>query len=178
MSAPSLESQRVLLRHWKDSDLIPWVSMNADPETLVFFPRTRTPEESTKGFEYERNFLLENNYGLWAAEEKTSGEFMGFVGIAWLELPTLADPRCREIGWRLAKRYWGKGYATEAAKVVLEYARYSLNITELYSVTSDLNLPSINVMKKIGLRERPELGFLHPRVPDDSPLKPHVVYSM
>jgi len=178
MSAPSLESQRVLLRQWKDSDLIPWVSMNADPETLVFFPRTSTPEESTNGFAYVRNFLLENNYGLWEAEEKSSGEFMGFVGITWLELPTLAYPKCREIGWRLAKRYWGKGYATEAAKVVLEYARHSINITELYSVTAELNLPSINVMKKIGLRERPELGFLHPRVADDSPLKPHVVYSM
>jgi len=127
--------------------------MNADPETLVFFPRTRTPEESIKGFEYEKQFLLDNDYGLWAAQEKSSGEFMGFVGIAWLQLPTLADPSCREIGWRLAKRYWGNGYATEAALAVLDYAIRVLQVRELYSITSELNLPSINVMRKKRTKE-------------------------
>jgi len=178
VSAPVIETDRVKLRHWQDEDLASWISMNADAETLVYFPRTVPPEISTEGFHYEKQFLLENDCGLWAAEEKSSGKFMGFVGIAWIEIPTLEVPECREIGWRLAKEFWGKGYATEAARAVLKYACEDLGMHELYSVTSILNKPSINVMQKIGLRERADLAFMHPRVPKESPLRPHVVYSL
>ena len=103
---------------------------------------------------------------------------MGIVGIAWIEIPTLPTPKCLEIGWRFGKAFWGNGYATEAAKEVLRYAIEELGVNELYSITSIHNLPSINVMKKIGLRERHELNFLHPRVEEGSPLRPHVVYSL
>jgi len=178
MPAPIIETSRVLLRHWGDEDLEPWIVMNADPETMLFFPRTSAAEESTASFQRLKNNLQANDFGLWAAEEKLSGEFMGFVGISWQGIPTLSEPKCQEIGWRLAKRYWGNGYATEAATEVLNYASKTLKLTELYSITSELNLPSINVMKKIGLQPRPELSFLHPRVPEGSPLRPHVVYSL
>ena len=84
---------------------------------------------------------------------------------------------CHEIGWRLDKKYWGKGYATEAAKVVLAYGLAELKLEEIFSFTAKGNLPSVNVMRKIGLHERPELAFEHPRIPDESPVKSHVVYS-
>lgn len=178
MSAPNFESSRVLLRHWQDQDLPSWIEMNSDPETMIFFPRPRTAEESTESFEKLRSNLMVNEYGLWAAEEKSSGMFMGFVGISWQEVPTLAEPKCQEIGWRLAKKFWGNGYATEAARVVLDYAIETLKVEELYSITSVLNTPSINVMKKIGLIERPELKFQHPGIPEGNPLRPHLVHSL
>ena len=84
---------------------------------------------------------------------------------------------CQEIGWRLDKKYWGKGYATEAAKVVLNFGLADIGLPEIYSYAAKSNLPSINVMRKIGLRERPDLAFEHPKIAAGSPVKSHVVYS-
>ena len=85
---------------------------------------------------------------------------------------------CKEIGWRLDKRYWNKGLATEAAKTALEFVTKDLGIEEIYSYTSHLNLPSENVMKKIGLRSRPDLTFDHPRIELGNSHRRHIVYSL
>jgi len=175
--ALELESSRVLLRGWKESDLTPWIALNLDPENLKYFPRTYSAEESRASFLRIRDLLNENSLGLWAAEEKSSGEFMGFVGLMQHNIPGIAFMPCCEIGWRLDRKYWGKGYATEAATVVLGYGLNELKLEEIFSFTARGNSPSINVMQKIGLRERPELAFEHPRIPDESPVKSHVVYS-
>jgi ribosomal-protein-alanine N-acetyltransferase len=175
--AQELETSRVLLRHWREEDFLPWAELNADPLTMRYFPRLLQPEESKQSLERIRSFLASHDFGLWAAEEKSSGQFMGFIGITRTNIPTLPTPECNEIGWRLDKRFWGKGYATEAATEVRSYVQDKLNMNEIYSMTSTLNIPSINVMRKIGLHERPELDFLNPRVPEENPLRPHVVYS-
>jgi ribosomal-protein-alanine N-acetyltransferase len=175
--AIQLSSDRVLLREWVESDLQPWIVLNLDPENLHFFPRVYSAEESRASFIRISELLSQNPFGLWAAEEKSSREFMGFVGIAEQDITGVSFMPCVEIGWRLDKKYWGKGYATEAAKVVLNYGVSALGLKEIYSYTAISNLPSISVMKKIGLRARPELAFAHPRIEDASPVKEHVVYS-
>ena len=175
--AIELQTPRVLLRAWKESDLAPWVALNSDAENMRYFPRTYTSEESHASFQRFRELLDSNPFGLWAAEEKSSGAFMGFVGLAHQDLPGVSFMPCNEIGWRLDKNYWGKGYATEAAKTVLEFGLKELNLPIIYSYTALQNLPSINVMRKIGLRERPELTFEHPKIPDGNPVKTHLVYS-
>jgi RimJ/RimL family protein N-acetyltransferase len=175
--AKPLQSERVLLREWRESDVAPWIALNLDAENLKYFPRVYSVEESLASYMRIRDLLNENSFGLWAAEEKSSGEFMGFVGLMHHNIPDISFMPCYEIGWRLDKKYWGKGYATEAAKVVLAFGLEQLELEKIYSFTAKGNLPSIKVMKKIGLQERPELAFEHPRVPDESPLKSHVVYS-
>jgi len=175
--AVQLETPRVLLRSWKESDLEPWIALNADAENLRFFPRLYSAEESRTSHARISDLLAENPFGLWAAEEKLSGEFMGFVGLARQEIPGVTFMPCHEIGWRLDKKYWGKGYATEAAKIVLDFGLREIGLSKIFSFTAAQNLPSINVMKKIGLLERPELDFAHPRIDDASPVKFHVVYS-
>ena len=175
--ATQLETPRVLLRSWQESDVEPWISLNSDAENLRYFPRLYSAEESRASHARIRDLLDDNPFGLWAAEEKSSGEFMGFVGLARQEIPGVSFMPCHEIGWRLDKRYWGKGYATEAAQEVLDFGLGDLGLKEIFSFTAAQNLPSINVMKKIGLRERPELNFAHPRIDDASPVKFHVVYS-
>lgn len=175
--AIELESERVLLRGWKESDLEPWIALNLDPENLRYFPRIYSPEESRVSYSRIKEIFDSGPIGLWAAEEKSSGEFMGFVGIARQDIPGVSFMPCHEIGWRLDKQYWGQGYATEAARVVLDYGLNQVGLAEIYSFTAVHNLPSINVMKKIGLHERPELAFAHPRIEDSSPVKNHVVYS-
>lgn len=175
--AKELESPRVLLREWRDDDLAPWITLNSDPINLKYFPRTYTPEESTASFQRIRERLDSNDFGLWAAEEKSSGNFMGFVGIASQNLDGVSFMPCHEIGWRLDKEFWGRGYATEAAKVALDFALNELHIPVIYSYTAIANEPSINVMRKIGLHFRPDLEFDHPNIPEGSPVKRHLVYS-
>ena len=172
-----LESERVLLREWLATDLDPWIALNLDPENLRYFPRVYTEEESRASFDRISDRLNSNQYGLWAAVEKVSGDFMGFVGIANQDIAGVAFMPCQEIGWRLDKKFWGKGYATEAAKVVLEFGLNDIGLSKIYSYAATSNTPSINVMRKIGLRERPELAFEHPKIEVGSPVKSHVVYS-
>ena len=177
MDLIQIKSERVLLRHWKASDLEPWIALNLDPKNLRYFPRTYSAEESLESFKRISESLEKNEYGLWAAEEKSSGEFMGFIGLAKADIPGVSFMPCYEIGWRLDKKYWGNGYATEGAKVALAYGLTELEIPTIYSYTSIHNLPSINVMKKIGLRERPELAFEHPRIEVGNPARSALVYS-
>jgi len=172
-----LESDRILLRQWQENDLEPWIALNLDSDNLRYFPRTFSAEESADSFKRISEALEKNQYGLWAVEEKSSGEFMGFIGFAKQDLPGVSFMPCDEIGWRLDRKYWGKGYATEGAKVALAYGLTELEIATIYSYTSISNLPSINVMKKIGLHERPELAFEHPRIDIGSPVRSHLVYS-
>ena len=175
--AIQIETDRVLLRHWIAEDLPIWIAQNSDPENLQYFPRVYSAEESTESFNRLKKTLEEDQFGLWAAVEKSSGQFMGFIGIAERNHEGIAFMPCREIGWRLDKKFWGKGYATEAARVVLEYGVHQLNLGEIVSYTAALNEPSINVMRKIGLRFRPDLAFEHPHIEVGNPLRTHVVYS-
>jgi len=175
--AVELETPRVLLRSWLDSDLEPWIALNADAENLRYFPRLYSAEESRASNARIRDLLADNPFGLWAAEEKSSGEFMGFVGLARQEIPGVSFMPCHEIGWRLDKKYWGKGYATEAAKVVLDFGLRDIGLNEIFSFTAEQNQPSRNVMEKIGLRRRAELDFDHPRIEVGNPVRFHVVYS-
>ena len=82
-----------------------------------------------------------------------------------------------EIGWRLSSKYWGKGYATEAARAVLDYAFNVLNIEQLVSFTTEKNVKSRRVMKKLGMTHNSVDDFDHPKLNNDSPLKPHVLYK-
>lgn len=175
--AIELLSARVRLRGWQDSDVGPWIAMNADPVTTRFYERPWTPEESEQSFARNRDFLNEHTCGLWAAEELASGLFMGYVGVADRNHAGISFMPCREIGWRLHRDFWGKGYATEAARVVLAQVMADAAITEVFSYTAVINSPSINVMRKIGLRERTELAFVHPAVEPGHKLGPHIVYS-
>lgn len=151
--------------------------MNSDPITLRYFERTDTKEESEASFERIKSDLALHEFGLWAVEEKETGNFMGFIGLSEKYIEGVSFTPCIEIGWRLDKAYWGRGYATEGALEVLKFGLENLQIDQIYSYTAQINTPSINVMKKIGLIERPELEFEHPKISLGDNLRKHVVYS-
>jgi RimJ/RimL family protein N-acetyltransferase len=175
--AQELNSTRLKLRNWQVDDLPLWIAMNSDPITLKYFPRTHTKEESEVSFERFKSFLELHEFGLWAAEEKETGNFMGFIGLSEQNLEGISFTPCIEIGWRLDKAFWGRGYATEGAREVLRFAQENLKIGQIYSYTARINAPSINVMKKIELKERPELDFDHPKIDAGEPTRNHVVFS-
>ena len=174
--AEELETERLLLRNWRDSDLETWIEMNQDVEVMRYFPKPLTREEATAMRGRFQIFLDEHEYGFWAVEVKGLDPFIGFVGLNDPRLD-LTDMPSVEIGWRLHKSAWGKGYASEAATRALSFGLKELRIPEIVSFTSTINRPSMKVMERIGLHRRTDLDFEHPRVEEGHILRPHVVYS-
>lgn len=106
-------------------------------------------------------------------EVKESKEFIGFIGFHRPSFEADFTP-CIEIGWRLKRDAWGKGYATEGAKACLKYGFTELNFKEVYSFTAKINKPSEKVMKKIGMQYVKE--FDHPKLEPNNKLCKHVLY--
>lgn len=170
-----LETARVVLRQWSSKDYAEFASMNADPEVMRYFPNLLSREESdalTKRFD---DLITEKGWGFWAAQRKSDGAFIGLVGLN--QVDNLPFASCMEVGWRLAKAYWGKGYATEAAAASLHFAFYVLKQDRVAAFTTRTNSRSRKVMSRQGMEDRKE-NFLHPRVPESSGLKEHVHYEI
>lgn len=149
--------------------------MNADTDVMAHFPATLNRADSDALATRISEALVERGWGLWALEEQTSGKFLGFTGLSpFSELPI---PDGVEIGWRLTRASWGKGFATEAAHRALQFAFEELRLDRVDSFTATTNLRSIAVMERLGMRRSAET-FLHPRVPADSPLCEHVLYQL
>ncbi|WP_105616317.1 GNAT family N-acetyltransferase [Vallitalea okinawensis] len=169
------ESERLGFRQWDEKDKEPFYMMNSNNEVMRFFPNTLLREESNKFVDKIMKHFEEKGYGLWAVEVKKTNEFIGFIGFKEATFEAAFTP-CIEIGWRLDNKHWNRGYATEGARACLKYAFNQLKLNDIYSFTAQINHPSINVMSKIGLRE---VGtFNHPKVAEDSPLRPHVLYKI
>ena len=110
-----LQTQRLILRNWQQSDFEPLVRMNADAEVMKYFPATLSPLESKALIERIKTHHQNHGFGLWAVEERSTGTFIGFIGLNITTFEAHFTPTV-EIGWRLAKTFWGKGYATEGAR--------------------------------------------------------------
>jgi ribosomal-protein-alanine N-acetyltransferase len=95
----------------------------------------------------------------------------------WQTFPAPFTPAL-EVGWRLAAHAWGHGYATEAGNASLQHAFDAIKVDEVVSMTSVSNTPSRAVMERLGMTRDPDDDFDHPRVPDGSPLRRHVLYRL
>jgi len=107
---------------------------------------------------------------------KGGPSFIGFIGLHYQDFPADFTP-CIEIGWRLAKEYWGKGFATEGATRALDYGTNTLHLKEIVSFTSKNNEKSIRLMQRLGLKSDPKDNFEHPKLPEGHPLRTHVVFK-
>ncbi|MDO8186256.1 GNAT family N-acetyltransferase [Conexibacter sp. JD483] len=150
-----LETERLLLRPWRDdaADLDAYLRISSDPDVMRHIAdgrvldRDRAAEQLTRFVEHwERH-----GYGLRAAVERDSGEVVGFVGVMRAGQPGVR-PGDVEIGWRLARDRWGRGYATEGARVVRDHAFTQLRLARLVAFVRPANDASIGVMRKLGMR--------------------------
>lgn len=171
-----METQRLRLRQWRDSDLIPFFELNSDPEVMLYFPTTLNQSETRGYIERLRSTIAENGWGFWAVESQATGEFMGFVGLNKPSADLPFNP-CVEIGWRLAKRFWGYGYATEAAQAALRFGFEILSLDEVVSFTPIQNKPSQAVMKRLGMVDTGRT-FIHPQVPVGHHLQEHILFTL
>lgn len=177
MTTPvTLQTERLTLRAWDDTDLVPFAELNADPVVMEHFPALMTREDSDAFAGRIRSFMSENGWGLWAV---TTGQqpFIGFVGLAIPRFDAAFTP-CVEIGWRLAPAAWGHGYATEAARAAVEFGFEELGLAEIVSFTTKQNERSQQVMRRLGMTHDPDDDFAHPSLPSDHPLRPHVLYRL
>jgi RimJ/RimL family protein N-acetyltransferase len=172
----TLRTDRLIMRRWKDSDRAPFAALNADAETMRFFPSTLDRAASDTMIDIIDERIAANGYGLWALEIAVTGEFIGFTGLNPMPPEGVPGAGGTEVGWRLVRSAWHHGYATEAARAALDVAFNGVGLDEIWSMTAILNEPSQAVMLRLGLTQ---FGFFeHPRVPAGSPLRPHVVYHL
>ena len=172
----TIDTARLRLRHWNDTDLAGFAALNANPDVMRFFPAMLTREQSDAAAQRYQQGLAARGYGFWAVERKEQGDFIGFIGIQPLK-PDLPCAPGVEIGWRLASHCWRKGYASEGAKAVRDFAFQTLQLSELKSITPIINQPSRGVMEKIGMCDS-GANFLHPLVSAGHPLHEHVMYQI
>ena len=172
-----LRTERLLLRQWRDEDLEPFARLNADPETMRYFPAPPSREQSEALAERARRQIEEQGWGLWAVEVVDGASFVGFVGLSRPGFDAHFTPVV-EVGWRLGREHWGNGYATEAGRAALAYGFEELDLAEIVSFTSRLNEPSWRVMERLGMTHDRAGDFEHPRVPVGHPLRPHVLYRV
>ena len=170
-----IETERLLLRQWIDSDIEAFTKINGDEEVMRFFPRPYNKSETIRSVEYYSAHIAEHGFGMFAVDEKSSNSFIGFIGIAWIGYELPFTPAV-EIGWRLDKSFWGKGLATEGALKCLELGFQKFELNKIASMTALVNQPSERVMQKIGMERRGE--FDHPKVPIANPLCRHVWYEI
>ena len=129
MACPVLETERLILREWRDPDVDAFIVMNADPLVMEFFPETYSEERPRRFVDRIRECWAERGYGLWAVERKDIAGFIGYVGL-WPATFSAHFTPAVEVGWRLAADQWGHGYATEAARAALAHGFDSLGLDE------------------------------------------------
>ena len=152
-----LETPRLRLRHWRETDRDALAAMHADPELMADYRRTFTRSESDTRLDRYAASFHRHGVGRWALETR-AGDFLGYVGImpSWPEHPLAPHS---EIGWRLVRRAWGHGYATESARAALADAFGRIGLNEALAYTARDNLRSQAVMARLHLQRDPERDF-------------------
>jgi RimJ/RimL family protein N-acetyltransferase len=145
---PILTTPRLILRTYREDDLPLFAALNADPAVMATLggePLTREHSDDIAAWAQER--FAEERIGLLAVERREDGAFVGMCGLHHQR----AYPDDLEIAWRLAHRYWGYGYATEAATAWLGYAFDVLQVPRVISITDRPNVRSLAVMQRLGM---------------------------
>lgn len=176
MKVWELETDRLQLRQWIDADFPMFAELNSDPAVMQYFPKLLEPVDSDAIAEKCRQLIAERGWGFWAVSLKDTGCFIGFVGLHQPKANLPFSP-CVEIGWRLHKHYWRRGFATEAATEALRFAFEVLSLDEVVSFTARSNQPSRAVMERLGMYNTHN-DFKHPDIESDHPLSEHVLYKI
>lgn len=173
----TIETERLILRPWREADKAAFAALNGDSEVMRHFPKPMTREESDALADRIMARMAERGWGSFAVEVKDGEPFIGFVGpnVPSYEIP--CGP-CVEVGWRLARSAWGKGYASEAARAAVDFAFRRLGLPEIVSFTVVANDRSRRVMERLGMTHDPADDFDHPMIAEGHPMRRHVLYRL
>jgi RimJ/RimL family protein N-acetyltransferase len=173
---PDMHTARLVLRDWTEEDLEPFARLNADPAVMEHFPSTLTRAQSDDLVRRIRERRELDGLCFWAVEVPDVARFIGMVGLAVVHFDAPFAPAV-EIGWRIDRRHWGSGYATEGAVASLRFAFDELGLDRVVSFTVPANTASLRVMEKIGMRPVPGGEFEHPALEPGHRLRHHVLHA-
>jgi RimJ/RimL family protein N-acetyltransferase len=171
-----IETERLILRDWRDADREPYADIMVEPDVGRWLGGPFTREQARERVTRFTANLAETGLGRLAIERKADGRLIGHCGLA--NTPdTPPVPAGVEIGWALAPDAWGAGYAVEAARAVMAdgFARHHFD--EILAFTGATNLRSQAVMQRLGMSRAAERDFDHPGLAPDHPLRRHIVYA-
>jgi ribosomal-protein-alanine N-acetyltransferase len=171
-----LHTERLVLRRWQPDDGAAFAELNGDPETMTYLPPTLTRQQSDALIRVYEDSFDSHGFGNWAVCTR-DGQFLGAVGLLPVGTELPFGPTV-EVGWRLHRHFWHRGYATEAARRALEWAFEEHGLPEIVAFTAAINAPSRAVMTRLGMQHDPSADFLHPQVAAGDPLQPHVLYRL
>ncbi len=169
------ETERLRLRQWRPGDHAPFAAMGMDPEVMEHFPALLSRAESDAFADRCQALIEAHGWGFWAVECKHGRAFAGFVGLRALHANLPFAPGV-EIGWRLARPFWGRGLATEAARAALQAGFERLGLETILSFTAEINLRSRAVMERLAMRHVAD--FEHPLLPPGHALSRHRLYRI
>jgi len=170
------ETERLIVRHWRDSDRADYLATCNSEEVTAHLGGPGKAEDVDASLARIRKSQEENGFCYWAVERKEDGAFLGYCGLKPTNLTDSPVEGEIEIGWRFRADAWGQGYASEAATAVLEWAWANLAVDRVVSFTVPANRGSWSVMERIGMTRYPHLDFAHPGFPSDHPLSRHITY--
>lgn len=173
----TISTSRLLLRLWKEGDIDAYYQINQNPDVLEFLPGALTRTEVKNFMARQNQQFVERGFALWAAELKETSDLIGFIGLNYFDYPVHFSPAV-EIGWRLSSSFWGKGYATEGARKVIEFGFHQCHLQEIVAFTVPKNIRSQRVMEKIGMVQDMNGDFFHPKLPRKHRLAKHVLYRI
>ena len=153
------KSERLGFRNWTASDVEKMALLNSDKDVMEFFPNTETLEQTQNFIERMQQQFLEKGFCYFAVDELATNEFIGFIGLSEKTFESDFTP-CVDIGWRLSKNFWNRGFATEGAKRCLEFGFEDLKLEKIVAIAPKVNVKSEAVMRKIGMRK--VKNFQHP----------------
>ena len=170
-----LTTERLALRDWRPADRAPFAALNADPEVMEHFPGTLTEDRSDELVDRFQAQIDQRGWGIWAAERRDTGAFIGFIGLNPVPFEASFTPAV-EVGWRLARAHWGQGFATEGGRAAVDFGLGDLGLDRIVSFTSTSNLRSEAVMRRLDMHL--VTTFTHPGLPKGHRLAPHLLYAV
>ena len=176
-SGPTVATARLVLRPFTDVDRAPFFALNTHPLVVESLGESPSRAESDAAVDRFGEEMAREGWGLWAVEVPGGAPFVGMVGLHPVN-PALPCAPAVEVGWRLHPEHWGHGYATEAAAASLRFGFDEAGLDEIVAFTTTLNTRSQAVMARVGMVRDPGGDFDHPRLPEGSPLRRHVLYRV
>jgi len=172
----ALRTPRLLLREWRDEDIEPFAMMSADPAVMRYLPSLdRAAAKEWVG--RMRDHWDRQGFGQCVVELAGEASFIGVIGLNHVRWILPFTPAV-EVGWRLARPYWGHGYALEAARAAIDDGFGRLGLAEIVAYTVPANQASRQVMERLGMSRDPAEDFDHPSQPEGHPLRRHVLYRL
>jgi RimJ/RimL family protein N-acetyltransferase len=173
-----IETARLTLRNWQDSDRLPFNAMGRDLAVMEQLGPLQTPADTDAAITRLRAIAAIHGHSFWAMERRADAQFLGFCGLKIAPEGIPGIEGAIEIGWRLRSDCWGLGYAREAAAASLQWGWENLSTDRIIAITTPANVRSWGLMERLGMTRRHDLDFAHPALAADDPLSAHVTYEI